>query len=348
MFTYVWSLWLSLSALTAAELDAVLVGLEAGLDLALQRAKAWSRYIRDIISYIEKKSQLGMQNLVQLDHHPFLNSWFWLKHNWWFWRCLWKQKDADDFVYKYYYAYYQGVHWVHRYNLHRLTGRNSLAFALVRFAQLSLSVSVSVSASVSVYVCLPVSLCTSLCLSVSVSAYLPAVCLCLSVCLSHTCTVFLCLYHPLPSKPLSVSFCVCVSLSLSLHPSLPPPPLSLSLSVWPCLCLCLSVCLSVGQSVCLSVCLSLSHTHSLLSSVNISPSLTVSLPPPLSLFFVSVSVCHSVFMSFSLSPPSPLPSLHVSVSLSVCVLRNKWLKSLWVFNFCCCRNGVCQEFITYC
>ncbi|KAK7468187.1 hypothetical protein BaRGS_00036600 [Batillaria attramentaria] len=40
------------------KLDAVMVGLEAGLDLALQRAKAWSRYTRDIISYIEKKSQL--------------------------------------------------------------------------------------------------------------------------------------------------------------------------------------------------------------------------------------------------------------------------------------------------
>nr|KAG5688330.1 hypothetical protein BaRGS_027872 [Batillaria attramentaria] len=45
--------------MTSAELDAVMVGLEAGLDLALQRAKAWSRYTRDIISYIEKKSQLG-------------------------------------------------------------------------------------------------------------------------------------------------------------------------------------------------------------------------------------------------------------------------------------------------
>ena len=47
------------AALTPAELDAILVGLEAGLDLALQRAKAWSGYIRNIITYIEKKSQLG-------------------------------------------------------------------------------------------------------------------------------------------------------------------------------------------------------------------------------------------------------------------------------------------------
>ncbi|XP_070194646.1 rho GTPase-activating protein 45-like isoform X3 [Littorina saxatilis] len=48
-------------ALTTAELDAILVGLEAGLDLALQRAKAWSRYTRDVITYIEKKSQLEME-----------------------------------------------------------------------------------------------------------------------------------------------------------------------------------------------------------------------------------------------------------------------------------------------
>ena len=58
----------SVAALTPAELDAVLVGLEAGLDLALQRAKAWSRYTRDIISYIEKKSQLGMKMIISHLH----------------------------------------------------------------------------------------------------------------------------------------------------------------------------------------------------------------------------------------------------------------------------------------
>ena len=44
----------------------MLVGLESGLDLALQRAKVWSRYTRDIISYIEKKSQLGKELVLGL------------------------------------------------------------------------------------------------------------------------------------------------------------------------------------------------------------------------------------------------------------------------------------------
>lgn len=65
--------------LTPEELDGVLVGLEAGLDLALQRAKAWSRYIRDIVSYIEKKSQLDLEyakNLTRIAHsmQPVLTS----------------------------------------------------------------------------------------------------------------------------------------------------------------------------------------------------------------------------------------------------------------------------------
>ncbi|XP_046545544.1 rho GTPase-activating protein 45-like isoform X2 [Haliotis rubra] len=44
--------------LSAREIDSSLVRLEAGLDLALQRAKAWSKYARDIMTYIEKKAQL--------------------------------------------------------------------------------------------------------------------------------------------------------------------------------------------------------------------------------------------------------------------------------------------------
>ncbi|XP_071119563.1 rho GTPase-activating protein 45-like isoform X2 [Haliotis cracherodii] len=44
--------------LSAREIDSSLVRLEAGLDLALQRAKAWSKYARDIMTYIEKKALL--------------------------------------------------------------------------------------------------------------------------------------------------------------------------------------------------------------------------------------------------------------------------------------------------
>ena len=48
-----------------SDIDAALVRLEAGLDLALQRAKAWSKYARDIMNYIEKKTQLGMDMFQQ-------------------------------------------------------------------------------------------------------------------------------------------------------------------------------------------------------------------------------------------------------------------------------------------
>ncbi|ESP01320.1 hypothetical protein LOTGIDRAFT_230659, partial [Lottia gigantea] len=53
------------------DVDSILVQVEAGLDLALQRAKAWSKYARDIMSYIEKKALLeieysrNLQKLVQ-------------------------------------------------------------------------------------------------------------------------------------------------------------------------------------------------------------------------------------------------------------------------------------------
>ncbi|XP_041360418.1 rho GTPase-activating protein 45-like isoform X2 [Gigantopelta aegis] len=44
-----------------SDIDVALVRLEAGLDLALQRAKAWSKYARDIMTYIEKKTQLELE-----------------------------------------------------------------------------------------------------------------------------------------------------------------------------------------------------------------------------------------------------------------------------------------------
>ncbi|CAG5122061.1 unnamed protein product, partial [Candidula unifasciata] len=51
------------------EIDAILVGLDKGLSLALQRAKVWSRYIADVITYIERKTQLELdyaKNLSRL------------------------------------------------------------------------------------------------------------------------------------------------------------------------------------------------------------------------------------------------------------------------------------------
>ncbi|XP_023933106.1 rho GTPase-activating protein 45-like [Lingula anatina] len=41
-----------------SELDAILLRLESGVELALQRAKAWSKYAKDIMTYVEKKSTL--------------------------------------------------------------------------------------------------------------------------------------------------------------------------------------------------------------------------------------------------------------------------------------------------
>jgi len=45
--------------LSPPEIDRVLSQLEAGVDVALQRAKAWSKYMKDITSYIERKAHLG-------------------------------------------------------------------------------------------------------------------------------------------------------------------------------------------------------------------------------------------------------------------------------------------------
>lgn len=41
------------------EIDSVLLRLQAGVDLAMQRAKAWSKYMKEVTTYIEKKTQLG-------------------------------------------------------------------------------------------------------------------------------------------------------------------------------------------------------------------------------------------------------------------------------------------------
>ncbi|XP_019645547.1 PREDICTED: minor histocompatibility protein HA-1-like isoform X4 [Branchiostoma belcheri] len=48
-------------ALPAEEIDNTLLRLESGVDLALQRCKAWSKYAKDIITYVEKKASLEME-----------------------------------------------------------------------------------------------------------------------------------------------------------------------------------------------------------------------------------------------------------------------------------------------
>ncbi|KAL5022399.1 hypothetical protein ScPMuIL_001554 [Solemya velum] len=43
--------------LNSDQIDGILLKLQAGVDLALQRAKAWSKYMKDLASYIERKAQ---------------------------------------------------------------------------------------------------------------------------------------------------------------------------------------------------------------------------------------------------------------------------------------------------
>lgn len=46
-------------SITPTECDARFLRLPEGIDLALHRAKVWSKYAKDIMSYIEKRAQLG-------------------------------------------------------------------------------------------------------------------------------------------------------------------------------------------------------------------------------------------------------------------------------------------------
>ncbi|XP_053393700.1 rho GTPase-activating protein 29-like [Mercenaria mercenaria] len=47
--------------LTAEQIDCTLMNLQAGLELAFQRAKAWSKYLKDVMSYIERRAQLEVE-----------------------------------------------------------------------------------------------------------------------------------------------------------------------------------------------------------------------------------------------------------------------------------------------
>ncbi|WAR22755.1 RHG29-like protein [Mya arenaria] len=47
--------------LTSEEIDGTLMKLQAGLELAFQRAKAWSKYLKDVMAYIERRAQLEVE-----------------------------------------------------------------------------------------------------------------------------------------------------------------------------------------------------------------------------------------------------------------------------------------------
>lgn len=54
-----WHFFWYFTAMNPEEIDSILLRLQAGVDLAMQRAKAWSKYMKEITTYIEKKTQLG-------------------------------------------------------------------------------------------------------------------------------------------------------------------------------------------------------------------------------------------------------------------------------------------------
>ena len=55
-----WTLFhVAVSTLSPEELDNILIKCDSGMEVALKRAKAWSKYAKDIISYVEKRAALG-------------------------------------------------------------------------------------------------------------------------------------------------------------------------------------------------------------------------------------------------------------------------------------------------
>lgn len=47
--------------LTGVQMDAVLLQLEQGVEVALHRAKLWSKYAKDIMTYVEKRCNLEIE-----------------------------------------------------------------------------------------------------------------------------------------------------------------------------------------------------------------------------------------------------------------------------------------------
>ena len=45
--------------MTAQDLDAIMQKLDSGVEIALQRAKAWAKYAKEILNYVEKKIAFG-------------------------------------------------------------------------------------------------------------------------------------------------------------------------------------------------------------------------------------------------------------------------------------------------
>ena len=52
--------------LSGQQMDAVLLQLEQGVEVALHRAKLWSKYAKDIMTYVEKRCHLEVEFAKQV------------------------------------------------------------------------------------------------------------------------------------------------------------------------------------------------------------------------------------------------------------------------------------------
>lgn len=57
-------------SLTAQDVDARLMRLNEGVECALRRAKVWSKYAKDVMTYVEKRAQLGRCRINLLHNLP--------------------------------------------------------------------------------------------------------------------------------------------------------------------------------------------------------------------------------------------------------------------------------------
>ena len=56
-------------SLSPTEIDDRFLSLPEGIDLALHRAKVWSKYVKDVIAYIDKKAQIDAEHARTLIKH---------------------------------------------------------------------------------------------------------------------------------------------------------------------------------------------------------------------------------------------------------------------------------------
>lgn len=65
-------------SLTPQQLDGMLLLLEQGVDFALQHAKLWSKYAKDVMMYVEKRAHVEMEytknlNKLAMTVRPLIN-----------------------------------------------------------------------------------------------------------------------------------------------------------------------------------------------------------------------------------------------------------------------------------